>query len=117
MIDTHAHLSALDDVDEVIERSAQVGVTRILTVGTDLDDCRRALELAERYDGVFAVLGIHPHSAGTATAKALEDLYDANKINKIYTILTNNNVECSQMWVEVYTKDGLKLDLWYGMGD
>ena len=68
MIDTHAHLSALDDVDEVIERAAQVGVTRILTVGTDLDDCRRVLEFAERYDGVFAILGIHPHSSGTATA-------------------------------------------------
>ncbi len=44
--------------------------TRILTVGTDVDDCRRALELAERHDGVFAILGIHPHEAGTATRKA-----------------------------------------------
>jgi TatD DNase family protein len=41
-------------------------VTRILTVGTDIEDCRRALALAERHDGVFAILGIHPHEAGTA---------------------------------------------------
>jgi TatD DNase family protein len=67
VIDTHAHLGALDDADEAVERAAEAGVTRILTVGTDLDDCRRALAFAERHDGVFAILGIHPHEAGTAT--------------------------------------------------
>ena len=76
MIDTHAHLTALDDADEAIERAAQAGVTRILTVGTDLDDCRRALALAERHDGVFAILGIHPHEAGSATADDLAALRD-----------------------------------------
>jgi TatD DNase family protein len=67
VIDTHAHLTALDDVDDAIERAAEAGVTRILNVGTSIDDCRRALSLAERHDGVYAVLGIHPHEAGTAT--------------------------------------------------
>ncbi|MGZ4333378.1 MAG: TatD family hydrolase [Gaiellaceae bacterium] len=67
MIDTHAHLTALDDPDHAIERAAEAGVGRILTVGTEVEDCRRALELAERHDGVFAILGIHPHEAGTVT--------------------------------------------------
>jgi TatD DNase family protein len=74
VIDTHAHLTALDDPDEAVERAAAAGVTRILTVGTDLDDCRRALSLAERHDGVFAILGIHPHEAGTAPADDLAPL-------------------------------------------
>lgn len=74
MIDTHAHLTALDDADGAVERAAEAGVTRILTVGTDTDDCRRALELAERHDGVFAILGIHPHDAGTVTDKDLAEL-------------------------------------------
>jgi TatD DNase family protein len=74
VIDTHAHLTALEDPDEAIARAAAAGVTRILTVGTSLDDCRQALELAERHDGVFAVLGIHPHEAGTATTDDLADL-------------------------------------------
>jgi TatD DNase family protein len=64
VIDTHAHLSSLDDADEAVERAAEAGVTRILTVGTNVDDCRRALALAEKHDGVFAILGIHPHEAG-----------------------------------------------------
>jgi TatD DNase family protein len=74
VIDTHAHLTALDDPDEAVERAAGAGVTRILTVGTDIGDCHRALALAERHDGVFAVLGIHPHEAGTATTDDLAAL-------------------------------------------
>jgi TatD DNase family protein len=76
VIDTHAHLTALEDPDEAVERAAEAGITGILTVGTDVEDCRRALELAERHDGVFAILGIHPHEAGTATTEDLAALRD-----------------------------------------
>jgi TatD DNase family protein len=64
VIDTHAHLTSLDDADAAVGRAAEAGVTRILTVGTDLEDCRGALELAERHQGVYAILGLHPHEAG-----------------------------------------------------
>ena len=74
MIDTHVHLTALDNADEAVERAAEAGITRILTVGTDVDDCRNALELADRHEGVFAILGIHPHEAGTATSEDLGEL-------------------------------------------
>jgi TatD DNase family protein len=74
VIDTHAHLTALDDPAEAVERAAQADVTRILTVGTDLDDCGRALALSERHDGVFAILGIHPHASRTATTDDLAQL-------------------------------------------
>ena len=71
MIDTHAHLTALDDVEGAIARAAEAGVTRILTVGTNVEDCRGALELADRHESVFAILGSHPHEAGTTTAADL----------------------------------------------
>jgi TatD DNase family protein len=74
VIDTHAHLAALDDAGEAVARAAEAGVGRILTVGTDVDDCRRALSLAEKHDGVYAILGIHPHEAGTATTEDLAAL-------------------------------------------
>jgi TatD DNase family protein len=76
VIDTHAHLTSLDDADEAIARAAEAGVTRILTVGTNVEDCRRALDLADRHEGVFAILGIHPHEAGTATKDDLAALRD-----------------------------------------
>ena len=74
MIDTHAHLTALDDAEAAIDRATEAGVTQILSVGTNIDDCRRVLSLAERHDGVFAILGIHPHDAGTAVADDLNSL-------------------------------------------
>lgn len=74
MIDTHTHLDALDDADEVVERAREAGVTRILTVGTTAEGCRRALDFAEKYDGVFAILGLHPHEAGSATDADVDEV-------------------------------------------
>jgi TatD DNase family protein len=74
VIDTHAHLDALDDADAAIARAREAGVTRILTVGTDVAGSRRALELAEAYDGVYAILGIHPHEAGNASAADVAEI-------------------------------------------
>jgi len=59
VIDTHAHLDALDDDPaDIVSRAREAGVTRILTVGL-----AQAVELAERFDGVYAIVGIHPHEA------------------------------------------------------
>jgi len=59
VIDTHAHLDALDDDPaNVVSRAREAGVTRILTVGL-----AQAVELAERFDDVYAIVGIHPHES------------------------------------------------------
>jgi TatD DNase family protein len=63
VIDTHAHLDACDDPADVIRRAREAGVSRILTVGTTPAGCRDALDLADRFGEVFAILGIHPHEA------------------------------------------------------
>lgn len=63
LIDTHAHLDYPDfsaDLDEVIQRAAEAGVTRLITIGTGIESSRRAVALAEKYPGVYAVVGIHP---------------------------------------------------------
>jgi TatD DNase family protein len=63
VIDTHAHLDSLDGPGAAVDRAREAGVTRILTVGTTVAGCRAALDLAEGHDGVYAILGIHPHEA------------------------------------------------------
>jgi TatD DNase family protein len=64
VIDTHAHLDACaDPPDELARRARAAGVGRILTVGTTVERSRTALELADRHEEVFAILGIHPHEA------------------------------------------------------
>lgn len=69
LIDTHAHLDYPDfaaDFGEVLERANAAGVTRIITIGTSLESSRRAVELAETHDNIFAAIGVHPTSDETA---------------------------------------------------
>jgi TatD DNase family protein len=69
VIDTHAHLDACaEPPDLLVARARAAGVDRILTVATTPAGCEAALELAERHEGVFAILGIHPHEAGRIEA-------------------------------------------------
>jgi TatD DNase family protein len=75
VIDTHAHLDAGPDPPEaLIERARAAGVARIVAIGSGIESCRTTLELAERHDGVFAALGIHPHQAGGAERARIEEL-------------------------------------------
>jgi len=71
VIDTHAHLDACaEPADDLVARAREAGVERIVSVGTGLESCRETLAIAQRHEGVFAALGIHPHQAGDADAGA-----------------------------------------------
>ena len=72
MIDTHAHLDALDDPAGAVARACEAGVDRILAIGSGLTSARKTLRLASDEDGVFAAVGIHPHQA--ADGESLEEL-------------------------------------------
>ncbi len=74
MIDTHAHLDALEDADAALARAREAGVDRVITIGTGLASCRAVLELAEANDGVYAALGIDPHQAGSEEAGRVGEL-------------------------------------------
>ena len=75
MTDTHAHLDACDvPPAELLDRARVVGVTRVVTIGTGIDSCRRALEIAGAEAGVVAALGIDPHRAATAEAERVDEL-------------------------------------------
>ena len=74
MIDTHAHLDALEEPGEAIARALRAGVSRIVSVGTGIDSCRTTLALADRHEHVYAALGIDPHQAGTPEASRLDEL-------------------------------------------
>jgi len=67
--DTHAHLDYPDFAEElpqVIERAAAAGIRKIISIGTDLDSSRAAIQLAERFPNVFAVVGWHPTNVTAA---------------------------------------------------
>jgi TatD DNase family protein len=57
-----------------MERARAAGVARVVTIGSGIDSCRTALEIAEAEPGVVAALGIHPHQAAEASPADVEEL-------------------------------------------
>ena len=74
MTDTHAHLDACAEPAELVARARAAGVERIVAIGSGLESSRQTLALAERHEGVFAALGIHPHQAADEDAQRLAEL-------------------------------------------
>jgi TatD DNase family protein len=81
VIDTHAHLDACADrPSTLVARARAAGVERILTVGTTLETCRTAIGIAEREQGVFAIVGIHPHEASAPVSmRDVAELFTSDK--------------------------------------
>ncbi len=89
LIDTHAHLDFpdfADDLDAVLARAAESGVTRILTIGTSIEGSRRAVALAEKYPQVFAVVGVHPNSAQEAATDFVQELRELARHPRVVAI-------------------------------
>lgn len=66
MIDVHCHLNfhAFEkDYDVIIKDALTKGVTKIINVGTKIDSSKRAVDLAQQYENLYAIVGIHPHHA------------------------------------------------------
>jgi TatD DNase family protein len=77
LIDSHAHLDFPQfdrDRDAVILRAQEADVVAIVNIGTNLASSRASVALAERYDFIYATVGIHPHDAETASQDTLEEL-------------------------------------------
>ena len=77
LIDTHCHLTfgeLAGDVEAVLVRSKAAGVTGWITVGTDTQQNRKAIELAGKFKNMCATVGIHPHEAGNVTAETIVEL-------------------------------------------
>jgi len=78
VIDTHAHLG--DDGAEVLARARAAGVTRVIDVATTVEGAEVTLRRAEREEGLYACLGVHPHEAGgPADLDRLRELLDHPK--------------------------------------
>jgi TatD DNase family protein len=75
LIDTHCHLNdsiAFPDPAAVLEESRKAGVWRVFVVGVDAEDGQRAIDLAEAYEEVFAIVGWHPNYTSTYSPTGLK---------------------------------------------
>lgn len=89
LIDTHCHLTFPQlscDIDAVIRRSIAAGITSWITVGTDIAESRNAVSLADRFENMYAAVGIHPHYAKDANSQSINDLTQLAKAKKVVAI-------------------------------
>ncbi|HIC74604.1 MAG TPA: TatD family deoxyribonuclease [Candidatus Marinimicrobia bacterium] len=88
-IDTHAHLyydNLKNQLAKVVERAEAAGVTQIICVGTDLPSSETSISIAEKYDAVFATVGVHPHDAKDAPDDYLHQLRDLTSHSKVVAV-------------------------------
>jgi TatD DNase family protein len=91
-VDSHAHIDGEEfdaDRDELITRAREAGVRAILNVGTGDPhggNFERAVAVAEKYENVYAAVGVHPHDA---------KLYDGAARSGSTTITTTRRARCS----------------------
>lgn len=86
LVDTHAHLDDVkyeSDLDEVIARAAEYGVTRIISMGDTMTASQNAVKIAEKYDGIFAGAGVHPLEALSLVAGDYDRLAEMMTLPKV----------------------------------
>lgn len=89
LFDSHCHLNDEvyeDDLDEVIKRAEDEGVERIVVVGYDLDSSKKAIELSEKYDFIYASIGLHPHDSTELTSELLDAFRKLGKHEKVVAV-------------------------------
>ncbi len=81
-IDTHCHVydDKMESDDRVsVTQAREAGVDKMIVIGTDLDTTKSAIDIANRHDGVWATVGLHPHDAKNGLA-GLVELIDSPKV-------------------------------------
>ena len=87
--DSHAHLDDRrfdEDLEAVIQRARDAGVTRILNAGANLNRSRQAVKLAARYEEIYAAVGVHPHDVKHMKPGDLEKLEELARDPKVVAI-------------------------------
>ncbi|HMK55179.1 MAG TPA: YchF/TatD family DNA exonuclease [Dissulfurispiraceae bacterium] len=66
MIDTHCHLEMIqreENLQDVLARARAAGLEALITIGSDFEGCKGAVDISSGYDNVFCAVGIHPHDS------------------------------------------------------
>ncbi len=89
MIDSHCHLESRQYVgilEDVIARARSAHITTLVNIGTDLPTSRESLALAERFEEIYATVGVHPHSAKEFDSEAKAELHELLRKPKVVAL-------------------------------
>lgn len=89
LIDTHAHIEMKEfevDREEVIKRAREAGVRYLISVGANMAGSKKAVELAGKYENVYAAVGIHPHDVKEMDDSTIQTLRELARHPKVVAI-------------------------------
>ncbi len=89
LVDTHAHIDEegfAHDFDEMLERAYANDVKYVVNIGANMDESRVSIELADKYDSIYATVGVHPHDVEEINDKALDQLAQWCKHDKVVAV-------------------------------
>ena len=89
LVDSHCHIDFNDfedDIEEIIQRMKDSGVTAALNAGNGLEDFENQLKLSNKYPFIYTAVGVHPHNADEYTNVTAEDLIANTKHKKVVGI-------------------------------
>ena len=89
MIDSHCHLTdprLAEQLDMVLERAAAAGVERMITIGTDIDDAIKCIELCRSLENVRCAIGVHPNHCGRVPEEDLPRLRELQSVRSVIAL-------------------------------
>ena len=89
MIDSHCHLDhepLLSDLANVIQRSKEVGIEKLLTISTSFESFSRVKDLINKDEMIYGTIGIHPHESSTDIITSKQIIESLNENSKIIGI-------------------------------
>ena len=89
IIDAHCHLyydELANDIDNVLQRAKEAGVTRLVCVGTNIEDSKKCLSITENNDDIFASSGVHPHDSKDVVEGYTDEIYELMEYESMIAI-------------------------------
>ena len=89
LIDTHCHLffdELKEDLSSILKRAADLGVTKFICVGTNIEDSKESYNLALDYENIFSTAGVHPHDTEEVAENYIDELYNLLKNKKVVAV-------------------------------
>ena len=89
LIDTHCHLffdELKKDLAGVLSRASELGVTKFICVGTNVEDSKESYDLAINYENIFSTAGVHPHDSEEAPKDYLDQIKELLKNHKVVAL-------------------------------
>jgi len=109
LIDCHAHLYLKEfnnDQHQVIQSAKNAGVSYILNAGIDIASSAKSIEISDNYSGMFASVGIHPHSAHKVAPGFIEELHVLASTPKVVAI---GEIGLDYHWTTKHRPEQLKI--------